>query len=78
MEIIPLVTNETEYYITNIETEERSKRDLNNSIANIDVKFAHITARRVSDEKEITTTTHFGHILKHGDTVVGFDLTTLN
>ena len=33
---------------------------------------------RASDHLQLSCTTHLGHILKHGDSVVGYDLTTLS
>ena len=75
--IIPFRGNETEFYVTDIEREERSF-NLNTSLANINIKFARISVARSSDHKQFDGYTHLGHILKHGDSVLGYDIKSLN
>ena len=74
--IIPFKGNDTEYYITDIYFEDR-KFNLNTSISNINTRFAYFEANRVNDHMNFNGSTHLGHILKHGDSVKGYDLTTL-
>lgn len=75
--IIPFKEHETFFTINDIYKEEVSFNQ-NISLADIDVKFARVDVSRDSDGKEMCGTTHLGHILKHGDQVVGYDLESLN
>lgn len=74
--IIPFKGNETEFYITDIYFENK-KFNLNTSMSNINSRFAYFEANRIDDHKDFSGTTHLGHILNHGDSVKGYDLTSL-
>lgn len=76
--IIPFKTNETEFYVTDIYQDADSKNTFNQSFADINIRFAHVTVRHSQTGHEFTSTTHLGHLLKHGDSVLGYDLTSLN
>ena len=78
IKLIPFKGNETEFYVVDIYQDHDKKQSFNNSFSNIEVRFAHMVVRRSSDSKEFTCVTQLGHILKHGDTVLGYDLTGLN
>ena len=75
--IIPFKGNETKFYITNIERDGQ-KFDQNTTIANIEARFARIELNRDSDHASFMGITHLGHILKHGDYVLGYDIEALN
>lgn len=75
--IIPFSGNETMFSVVSIYKEEQSFNQ-NTSLADIDVKFARVEVERDSDKKQFCGSTHLGHILKHGDQVLGFDLEALN
>lgn len=78
IKVIPFRTNESEFYVVDIYQDQDKKVSFTNSFANIEVRFAHLLVRRASDSQEFTCITQLGHILKHGDTVLGYDLTALN
>ena len=78
IKVIPFKTNESEFYVVDIYKDQDKKVSFNNSFSNIEIRFAHIEVRRASDNQEFTSITQLGHILKHGDTVLGYDLTALN
>ena len=75
--IIPFKGNETEFYITDIYTENQ-KFDVNTTMRGMDNKFARLDVKRSSDHKSFCTSTHLGHIFKHGDLAVGFDLAAID
>lgn len=76
--IIPFKTNESEFYVTDIYQDQNPSTTFNNSFADIQIRFAHVTVRHAKTGREFTCTTHLGHILKHGDSALGYDLTSLN
>jgi len=76
--VIPFKTNETEFYVTDIYQDADSKNTFNQSFADINIRFAHVSVRHSKTGHEFTSTTHLGHLLKHGDSVLGYDLTSLN
>lgn len=78
IKVVPFKGNETEFYVVDIYQDKDSKMSFNHSFAQIELRFAHLVVRRSSDSKEFNCITHMGHILKHGDTVLGYDLTALN
>ena len=53
---------------------EESQLNPNMSLANIEVTFARLEVTRNSDGKNFSGVTHLGHILKHGDEAMGYDL----
>lgn len=75
--IIPFKSNQTQFYITDI-YRENDTFNQNTSIANIDIKFARVEVNRESDHSNLVGTTHLGHILKHGDSVLGYDIKCLS
>lgn len=77
IKVIPFRSNETEFYVVDIYRDEGKKAQFTNSFSNIEIRFAHLVVRRASDNKEFTCVTQMGHILKHGDTVLGYDMSSL-
>lgn len=75
---IPFKSNETEFFVSDIRREDRPKMSLDSTFTDIEKKFARADVTRSSDFKTFECTTHMGHILNHGDTAIGYDLTTLN
>ena len=76
--IIPFKNNETEFFVNDIYQDKNMSLSMNATFADIQTRFAHVEVSRTNDLKSFCCTTHLGHILKHGDTVLGFDLTSLN
>lgn len=78
IKVIPFASNQSEFYVVDIYQDTDRKHSFTNSFSNIEVRFAHLLVRRASDSQEFTCITQLGHILKHGDTVQGYDMTALN
>ena len=76
--IIPFKNNETEFMVTDIYQDKDKTFDVNATFADIQARFAHVDLVRLSDMQPFTCTTHLGHILKHGDTAIGYDIGSLN
>ena len=76
--IIPFKNNETEFFVHDIYQDKDKSFDLNATFADIQARFAHVEVSREGSMETQFCTTHLGHILKHGDTAIGYDLTTLN
>lgn len=74
--IIPFKKNETEFFVSDIYTEDGKTPD--QSFADIQNRFARCEVSRSSDGEVFCCTTYLGHILNHGDLVLGFDLKALN
>ena len=52
--------------------------DKNQTMANSDIKFARVEAMIDQSNEILTGNTHLGHVLKHGDEAIGYDLRGLN
>lgn len=76
--VIPFKNNETEFLVTDIYQDKDQSFSMNNTFADIQTRFAHVEVTRPGDNQSFCCTTHLGHILKHGDTVLGYDLASLN
>lgn len=70
--------NETEFYVADIALEGPPKLGPDSTFADISRRFSRAEVVRVSDHAVLSCTTHLGHILKHGDSVLGYDLTAIN
>lgn len=75
--VIAFKGHETEFYITSIEQEDKTKNK-GQSFMDSEIGFARVDAKRQSDGKDFSAKTHLGKILRHGDAVIGYDLTSLN
>jgi nonsense-mediated mRNA decay protein 3 len=78
VKVIPFKGNETEFEVIDIYQDTDRKTAFTNSFSNIEIRFAHLMVRRTNDKQEFTCITQLGHILKHGDMCIGYDLTSLN
>lgn len=76
--IIQFRSNETEFFISDITLDQSPKMSADSTFSNINRRFARAEVTRASDYQQFSCTTHLGHILSHGDTVLGYDLTTIN
>lgn len=79
IEVIPFKGNETKFLVNDIYGDKEMAQTLNSTFSNIQTKFAHVEVSPLdSGSKNYCTITHMGHILKHGDTVLGFNIESLN
>lgn len=69
--------NETEFYVADISAEGAPNLSLDSTFADAARRFARVEVVRTSDHAQFSCTTHLGHILRHGDSVLGYDLTSL-
>lgn len=76
--IVPLKGNETTFNIMDIYKPEDKSFDANQTLANMDIKFAQVEVMRDNSNEILCGTTHLGLILKHGDQAIGYDLRGLN
>ncbi len=76
--IIPLNGNESKFLISDIYRDLDMTFDKNQTIANADIKFARVEAITENNNEVLTGNTHLGHVLKHGDEAIGYDLRGLN
>jgi len=51
---------------------------INTTFSNIKNRFAHVEVMKECDGTTYCCQTHLGHILKHGDVAVGFDIRSIN
>jgi len=75
--IIAFRGQETKFMIQDIQEDRHKASKLNTTFSNIQNRFAHVECQR-EDGTILTSQTHLGHILKHGDSVVGFDVRSVN
>lgn len=76
--VIPFRGQETKFMIQDIQEDHAKASMINTTFANIRDKFAYCEVLRESDGQVFCSTTHLGNILKHGDSVLGFDINTIN
>lgn len=70
--------HETKFIITDIYRDLDISFDPNQTLAKADIKFARVEAFWEGSNELLTGNTHLGHVLKHGDEAVGYDLRGLN
>lgn len=76
--IIAFRGQETTFMIQDIEEDQKKASMINTTFANIQNRFAYVEVSKVNDNATYCTQTHLGHILKHGDTVVGYEVKSIN
>jgi nonsense-mediated mRNA decay protein 3 len=76
--VIPFKGNETKFLVNDIYGDKEMANTLNSTFANIQTKFAHVEVTPEGSSENFCTITHMGHILKHGDTVTGYHIESLN
>jgi len=76
--IVPFRGQETKFMIQDIQEDKHKASMINTTFSNIKNRFAYVEVLKESDGTTYCCQTHLGHILKHGDTVVGFDVRSIN
>ena len=76
--VIPFKGNKTKFLVNDIYGDKEMANTLNSTFANIQTKFAHVEVTPEGSSENFCTITHLGHILKHGDTVTGYDISSVN
>jgi len=64
--------------IQDIREDHKKASMINTTFSNIQNRFAYVEVMKESDNTTYCTQTHLGHILKHGDTALGFDIKSIN
>ena len=78
IEIVTLKGNSTKFMVNNIYADKEMAQTFNSTFSNIQTKFAHVEVTPHGFSDNYCTVTHMGHFLKHGDTVIGYDIKSLN
>lgn len=78
VEVVSFKGNKTKFFVKDIYADKTMARTLNSTFANIETKFAQVEVSRMDADENVCTITHMGHFLRHGDTVLGYDLRSLN
>jgi len=77
MTFIPLKKNATEFMVFDVE--RATGKSLNSSTLSMSKsRFSTVTIGRVSDWQNFDVKTNLGDILSEGNTVIGYDLTSMN
>ena len=76
--IVAFRGQETKFMIADIEEDHARASQINTTFSNIKDKFARCEVQREADGHIFCSQTHLGHILKHGDTVLGYDIGSIN
>eukprot|EP01017_Pseudomicrothorax_dubius_P033400 TRINITY_DN4472_c0_g2_i1.p1 TRINITY_DN4472_c0_g2~~TRINITY_DN4472_c0_g2_i1.p1 ORF type:complete len:590 (+),score=125.96 TRINITY_DN4472_c0_g2_i1:34-1803(+) len=75
---VPLRNNATEFMVQKTEKYDASKANTSFSFYGLKFQAADVEVSRTSDWQPFFVKTHLGDIIKSGDTVLGFDLSTLS
>lgn len=76
--IVPFRGQETKFMIQDIQEDKHKASMINTTFSNIKNRFAHVEVMKECDGTTYCCHTHLGHILKHGDVAVGFDIRSIN
>ena len=76
--VIPFKGNQTKFLVNDIYGDAEMANTLNSTFANIQTKFAHVEVSPEGSQDNFCTITHMGHFLRHGDTVTGYLMASLN
>lgn len=76
--VVPFRGQSTKFMIQDIELDLEKATQLNTTFSNIQDKFANCEVQRLSDGQVFCCSTHLGNILKHGDSAIGFDISSVN
>lgn len=78
IEVVSFKGNSSKFLVNDIYGDKEMANTLNSTFANIQTKFAHAEVSPLDEDVNYCTVTHLGHILKHGDTVIGYDVKSIN
>lgn len=76
--VIPFRGQETKFMIQDIQEDKHKASMINTTFSNISKRFAHVEVLKENDGSTYCCTTHLGHILKHGDSVLGYEVSSIN
>lgn len=84
-EYVPFRGNSTEFMVIDVDYNQQKAKDTSHTdISSMSRHFlslkksAHIEVQRMSDWKTFSIRSHLGEILRHGNIVLGFDLTSMS
>lgn len=76
--IVPFRGQETKFIVQDIEEDQKKASMINTTFSNIANRFAYVEVMKERDNEVYCSQTHLGHILKHGDSVVGYEVKSIN
>jgi len=76
--VVPFRGQETKFIVQDIEEDQKKASMINTTFSNIANRFAHVEVMKEKDNETYCCQTHLGHILKHGDSVLGYEIGSIN